>query len=163
MKVILLGKVQGTGEAGDIVEVADGYARNFLFPQGLAAQASAGRVKEAEARKKKKEEEVQLALEEAQKHVNDLDGKTIPIRKEAGPEGKLFGSIAAKDITDEIEKAVGIKLPKGVVKLKETIRTVGEYPVHLNFPHGLEADMIVVVEAEETEEKAGDKKKKKKK
>ncbi len=148
IKVVLLGNVKGIGASGDVVKVSEGYARNYLFPKGLAAQASDGRLKEI-ARKKEKEETVEkIALEEAEKQVALVDGKTISMRLKVGAEGQVFGSISAKDITDEIEKSIGAKIPKGVVRLKSPIKQIGETPVHLEFPHGLEADVIVIVEGE---------------
>lgn len=155
MKVILLSRVEHVGDAGDVVNVSDGYARNFLFPNGLAAQASAARVEQAEKQKEEKRTVERLALEDAQKQVNLLDGKTLLMRRPAGPEGTLFGAVTAKDITEEVHRVLGVELPKGIVRLKEPLKHVGEKPVHLEFPHGLEADMIVVIEAEPMEQKKG--------
>jgi len=148
INVVLLENVKNVGMAGDVVKVSEGYARNYLFANGLAAQATAGRVKELENKTAKKKEEQKMLLEEVQKQVDMIDGKTIPMRLKIGPEGQAFGSISAKDITTEIEKALGATLPKGVVRLKSPIKQIGETPVHLEFPHALEADVIVVVEGE---------------
>lgn len=153
MKVVLLEEVKSVGSAGEVVDVSDGYARNYLFPNGLAAQATEGRVKEAEDKKAKKLEQEQMALEEVQSQVDLIDGKTLVMKLEVGPEGKPFGAITAKELSDEIDKNFGIKLPKGVVRLKEPVKQVGESPVHLEFPHGLEADLILVVEPVEKLEK----------
>jgi large subunit ribosomal protein L9 len=147
MKVILLENVQGLGNAGDVVDVAEGHARNFLFPRSLAAQATEGRIQEAEKRKTQRAATETIALEDAQKQVSALDGKTLLVRMPAGPDGRLFGSVTSAAITAEIERALGVKLAKGVVRLKEPLKTIGERPVRLEFPHGLEADIIVVVEA----------------
>lgn len=151
MKVILLGAVEHVGNAGDVVDVADGYARNFLFPKGLAAQATAERIEHAKKKKAAEDASARIALEEAQAHVNLLDGKTLLLKRPAGPDGTLFGAVTNRDITEEIHRALTIELPKGVVKLKEPIKHVGEKPVHLEFPHGLEADMTVVIERESEE------------
>ena len=148
MKVILLEQVSGLGKAGDVVEVSDGHARNFLFPKGLAAQATESRVLEAEQRKVADKKEAQVALEEVQRQVASLDGKTFPLRRKADPTGTLFGAMGARDIADEIQRTLGIALPKGVIRLKEPLKHVGEKPVHLEFPHGLEADIILLIEAE---------------
>jgi large subunit ribosomal protein L9 len=149
INVVLLENVKGIGQAGDVVTVSEGYARNFLFSNGLAAQATAGRVKELEKKATKKKEEQKMILEEVQKHVDMIDGKTISMRLKVGPEGQVFGSISAKDIVVEIEKALNVTLPKGTVRLKNPIKQIGETPVHLEFPHALEADVIVVVEGED--------------
>lgn len=148
INVVLLENVKNVGQAGDVVKVSEGYARNYLFTNGLAAQATAGRVKEVEKKAAKKKEEQKMLLEEVQKQVDMIDGKTIPMKLRVGPEGQAFGSISAKDITAEIEKALNATLPKGVVRLKSPIKQIGETPVHLEFPHSLEADVIVVVEGE---------------
>ncbi|MDO8511776.1 MAG: 50S ribosomal protein L9 [bacterium] len=149
INVVLLENVKNVGLAGDVVNVSEGYARNYLFTNGLAAQATDGRVKEVEKKAAKKQEEQKMLLEEVQKQVDSIDGKTIPMKLKVGPEGQAFGSISAKDITVEIEKAIGTKLSKSVVRLKSPIKQIGETPVHLEFPHALEADVIVVVEGEE--------------
>jgi len=146
INVVLLESVKNIGSAGEVVKVNEGYARNYLFAKGLAAQATDGRVKELEKVQKKKDVEEKMALEEVQKQVDLLDGKTVLMRLRVGSEGQVFGSIAGKDLTDEIEKNIGIKLPKGTLRLKSPIKQIGETPVHLEFPHGLEADLIVVVE-----------------
>lgn len=148
MKVILLGRVENVGEAGDIVEVSDGHARNYLFPQGLAAVATPERIAAAEQKKQERVETERLALEEVQRWVTQLDGKTIVLQRPVGPEGTLFGAVTNKDITEELRRVFNITLPKGVVRLKEPIKHVGEKPVHLEFPHGLEADLVVLIEAE---------------
>lgn len=153
INVVLLENVKGVGSAGDVVKVSEGYARNFLFSNGLAAQATEGRVKELEKKVEKKKEAEKAILEEVEKQVGLIDGKTILMKLKTGPEGKVFGSISAKDIAIEIEKALGTPLPKSVVRLKSPIKQIGETPIHLEFPHGLEADVIVVVEGEVDEKK----------
>jgi len=149
INVVLLENVKNIGSAGEVVKVNEGYARNYLFAKGLAAQATDGRVKELETVKKKKDAEEKVALEEVQKQVDLLDGKTIPMHLKVGSGGQVFGSITGKELTSEIEKNTGIKLSKGVLRLKSPIKQLGETPVHLEFPHGLEADLIVIVEGQE--------------
>lgn len=153
INVVLLENVKNIGSAGEVVKVNEGYARNYLFAKGLAAQATDGRVKELEKVKEKKDTEEKIALEEVQKQVDSLDGKIILMRLKVGLEGQVFGSISGKDLTAEIEKNTGVKLPKGVLRLKSPIKQIGETPIHLEFPHGLEADLIVVVEGLQEEAK----------
>lgn len=150
MKVLLLENVEDLGAAGDVVDVAEGYARNRLFPSGLAAQATEQRVREAAERRADREAQSRMTFEETQRHVVALDGKTIPLTMTAGPEGKLFGAVTARRVSEEIERALSITLPKGAVKLVSPITQVGETPVRIEFPHGLEADIIVVVTAEKS-------------
>lgn len=153
INVVLLENVKNIGSAGEVVKVNEGYARNYLFAKGLAAQATNGRVKELEKIKEKKDTEEKMVLEEVQKQVDLLDGKTILMRLKVGSEKQVFGSVTGKDLIDEIEKNTGIKLLKGVLRLKSPIKQLGETPVHLEFPHGLEADLIVVVEELQEESK----------
>lgn len=151
--MILLENVEGIGKAGDVVKVSDGHARNYLFPNGLAAQATESRVLAAEKQRAAAASQTRVALEDVQRQVAILDGKTVAITRKAGPEGMLFGAVTARDIAEEIERGLKISLPKGVIRLKEPLKHVGEKPVHLEFPHGLEADIIVIVEAEPEGEK----------
>lgn len=153
INVILLENVKNIGSAGKIVKVNEGYARNYLFAKGLAAQATDGRVNELKRVKKEQDTVDKTALEEVQKQIELLDGKTILMRLKVGSEGQVFGSITGKDLMTEIENNTGVKLSKGILHLKSPIKQIGETPVHLEFPHGLEADLIVVVEGLQEENK----------
>lgn len=147
MQVILLEDVENVGRAGHIVEVADGYARNVLFPRGQAAAATKARVQEAAASEARAARTSERDLATMQELVQRADRKTVVIRTPAGPQGKLHGAVTAKDIAEEIASALGISLPPGTVRLAEPIREPGEHKVALEFPHGLEAEVTVVLEA----------------
>jgi large subunit ribosomal protein L9 len=130
MKVILLKDVKGVGKKGDVVNAADGYARNFLFPRKLAQEATDASMhilqnqKEAERRKKLAE------IEAAQKLANELKGKEITLTVKSGENGRLFGSITGKDIADELNKQTGLDIDKKKV-VADNIRQLGTYEIEV--------------------------------
>ncbi|MHB1653231.1 MAG: 50S ribosomal protein L9 [Desulfitobacteriaceae bacterium] len=129
MKVILNADVKGTGKKGQIIEVADGYARNFLVPKGLAMEATAGNIqalvnkKASEARRK--EQEKQTAVDLAAK----LESLIVEVVSKTGEGGRLFGSVTNKEIADTLKKRYAIDMDKRKLELKEPIKTVGTYTV----------------------------------
>lgn len=131
MKVILKADVKSVGKKGDIINASDGYARNFLFPKGLAVEATEGNLKALKAIKvseqKKKEEELKNARELAKK----IEGLTVLIKVKTGENGKLFGSITSKDIADELKKQFKIEVDKKKVILEEAIKSAGTYNVEV--------------------------------
>lgn len=131
IRVILKEEVKSLGRAGDIVNVSHGYARNFLFPRKLAVEATKASISELEAKKKlllEKEKEVKL---EAEKLTQELESLNIEIETKVGEDGKLFGSITPKDITEAIAKISKIEIDKKDVLLKNNIKSVGEYEVEV--------------------------------
>lgn len=145
MKVILKADVKGLGKKGDIVNTSDGYARNFLFPKGVAAEATEGNLKAQEAFKakeaKKKAEEEEKARELARK----ISALTITISVKTGENGKLFGSITSKDISEELKKQHGIDIDKKKFVLDEAIKTAGEYTVEVKVYPEISAKLKVVI------------------
>ena len=125
MKVILFEDVKGLGKKGDVVNSKDGYARNYLFPKGLAKEATRGNVKVLEeqktAKKMKKEEEVQQAQSLAEK----ISKLTVDMESTAGDNGKLFGSITTKDIAQALQKQHKIKIDKRKMELDNNIKDIG--------------------------------------
>lgn len=157
MKVVLLSRVENLGEAGDVVEVADGYARNYLFPSGLAAQATSGRAQAATAAKARARQTSEEELAKTEALADTLDGKSVLLRVPLGPQGKLHGAVTAESITLEIQRSLGVRLPAGAVVLPKPIQEPGEQKLTLELPHGLETTVLVVVEG--TAEDAGEEKK----
>lgn len=151
--ILLLERVPDLGDAGDVVDVSEGYARNYLFPRGLAAVATEGQLKEAESRKKKQEKSDQQELESIERDVEQIDGMVLTMQIAVGPEGKAHGSITTREIVDEIEKSGGVRVKKGSIRLEEPIRETGEYKVQLEFPHGLEAEITLDVRPDEKSKK----------
>ncbi|MEF9935318.1 MAG: 50S ribosomal protein L9 [Clostridium sp.] len=129
MKVILKADVKGTGKKGEVINASDGYARNFLFPKGLAVEATTGNMKSHDLQKaaeaKRKAEELDAAKELAKK-ISDL---TVSLKVKTGDNGKVFGSVTSKDIAEALEKEHGIKVDKKKVDIKDAIKTVGVYTV----------------------------------
>jgi large subunit ribosomal protein L9 len=149
MKVILQKPVDKLGAPGDVVDVADGYARNFLMPRGLAVRASKGGVKHVESLKRAHITRVSQAQAEAQEVADRLTESPIKVRARVGEEGRLFGSVTAAELAEEIERQTGVKVDRRDVHLDEPIRSVGvhEVTVHLF----ADVDPVVPVEVEPAE------------
>ncbi|EKE04722.1 MAG: hypothetical protein ACD_20C00016G0010 [uncultured bacterium] len=150
MKVLLTKDVQSLGESGDIVDVADGYARNYLLPQNFAELATSGALKNREqnlARIKAKAEKVrQEALVQAEK-IKGL-GK-IDIHAKAGENGKLFGAITTRRLADEIKEKSGIEVDRRNISLNNPINHIGEYKMVIRLTSKVEVNLPVVVSASE--------------
>ena len=147
MKVILKKRVPKLGNEWEVVTVKGGYARNFLFPQDLASPATPALIKKAEKvqadRIKKLEEIIANAKETADKLSNTKLSFTMKAK-----EDKLYGSVAEKDIVEELKKAEKIEIEKDMVSMKEHIKTTGDHKVTLNLAEGVKVDIDVTVEAE---------------
>lgn len=125
MKVILLKDVKGTGKKGEIKEVSDGYARNFLLKKKFAVEASNTNVKELDEKKKSQERKETIAFEEAVLMGKQMEEVNIEIFSKAGDGGRLFGSITSKEIAEQLKSQKGIEVDKRKISLDEPIRTLG--------------------------------------
>ncbi len=147
MKVILLADVKGQGKKGELVNASDGYARNFLFPRKLAKPADAGSIKEIET---KKESEA-FHLAEEKKKANEtkafLADKQLVYNTTGGADGRLYGAVTAKDISEKIESELGLKIDKRNIVLSDNIKTAGEYTVKIKLFQGISADLKLIVKA----------------
>lgn len=134
MKVIFLKDVKGKGKKGEIKNVADGYAHNFLIKQGLAIEANNANVSTLDAQKKKEEKQAAEELAEAKKLKETIEKITVELSAKAGEGGRLFGSITTKQIAEELQKKHGIKIDKRKMELADAIRTLGhtKVPVKLH-------------------------------
>lgn len=134
MKVIFLKDVKGKGKKGEIKNVADGYAHNFLIKQGLAIEANNANVSTLDAQKKKEEKQAAEELAEAKKLKETIEKITVELSAKAGEGGRLFGSITTKQIAEELQKKHGIKIDKRKMELTDAIRTLGhtKVPVKLH-------------------------------
>ena len=130
MKVILLEEVRGSGKAGDVVNVSDGYARNMLIPRGLAVEATPQNIKQLEKKKeamaKKFAEDKAAALEMKKK----LEETTVEVKAKAGKSGKVFGSVTSADIADALQ-AMGFDVDKKKIQLDSPIKTLGQEAVNV--------------------------------
>lgn len=125
MKVILLKDIKGTGKKGDIKEVSDGYARNFLFPKKLAVAADNTAVKELNEKNKSQEIKAQKEYEAAVELGKKMEEMNVVIYSKAGDGGRLFGSITSKDIAEQLKKQHSIEVDKRKISLDEPIRVLG--------------------------------------
>ena len=145
MKVVLKQDVKGTGKKGELVEVADGYARNFLLKRGLAIPADAGAMNELKNAEAAREYKIKTETENAQKNAGALSGKTLKIYAKPGQAGRIFGSVTAKEIAEEIKKQFGIEVDKRKVVLPMDIKAFGTYNFDVKFYGGITASMSVAV------------------
>lgn len=148
MKVLLLRDHEKLGKAGDVKNVADGYARNFLLPRGLAAIASEGALKQADTIRKSEEKRRAKLFAEAQAVANQVNGLTLTFRALAGETGKLYGSITSNDIAEAIQREKGVTVDKRKVELREPLRTVGAHTVSVRLAPDLIPSLTVVIEPE---------------
>ena len=149
MLVLLKQDVKGSGKAGDIVKVSDGYARNMLFPRGLAVEATEGNIRAAE---KQKEKQIQRAAEEkaaALELSESLKDKEITIKAKAGEGGRLFGAITSKDISDALKEQLDLDMDKKKIELDSPIKNVGTFNAVLKLYQEVKADLKVNVVGEE--------------
>lgn len=145
MKVILKQDVKGSGKAGDLVKVSDGYAKNFLFPKGLAVPASAAAVNEKLTKDAAIEHRKQVELEEAQSMAAKLEGKVVTLTAKAGANGKLFGSITSKEIAKELKARYALELDKKKIVLDEDVKAYGSYPFEVKLHAGVSAKLTLKV------------------
>lgn len=148
MKVILLNDIKALGKKGEIKEVAEGYARNFLFPKALAIEASDGNVKnlmQAKGAAQHREEMEESKAKEIAAKLNDLE---VTLSAKVGDGGRLFGSITGKEIADEIKKASGLTIEKRQIEMKEHIKSLGDYSALIRLYHGVTATVRIKIAAE---------------
>jgi large subunit ribosomal protein L9 len=145
MKVILLKDVPGTGRKGEIKQVADGYARNFLIKKNLARVATTEVVGKIVAKEEKIVKTNKKELQESQKNASKLDGREIEIIEKASEEGNLYAAVNANKIVKEVKKQLGVDIKSKQVKIETPIKELGEHEVCLTFSQGLEADLRVIV------------------
>lgn len=147
MKVILLADVKGQGKKGDLINTSDGYARNFLFPRKLAKPADAGSIKEIEMKKESEAFHFAEEKKKAEETKAFLADKQIVFKTTGGADGRLYGAVTTKDISEKIEKELGLKVDKRNISISDTIKTAGIYPVKIKLFQGITAEIKLVVEA----------------
>lgn len=145
MKVILKEDVQGSGKKGDIVNVSDGYAKNFLLKRGLAVEATAKAMNEINAKKAADEHRIKVETEAAQAVANEIKDKTIKVLAKAGENGKLFGSVTAKEVADEVKKQLGYEIDRRKITLESEIKKFGTYNAEIKLQHGVSSKIFVMV------------------
>jgi len=144
MKIILLQDIDNLGKKYEIKEVADGYARNFLIPKGLAKPATKENLKWLESQKEIEVKKAEEELKKVEAVATNIDGQEIIIPVKIGEEGQLFESITSQKIYEKL-KELGFEIKKSQIDLPEPIKELGEYPVKIKFEHNLEAEIKIIV------------------
>lgn len=145
MKVILLQDVKSQGKKDDVIEVNDGYARNFLFPRKLAIEANKANMNELEGRKSAESYKAAQELKKAQEQGAAIDGKTFTIYQKTGAGDKLFGSVTSKEIAEAIKSAADIDVDKKKININEPIKSLGEYKVEIKLHVNVRVTVNVVI------------------
>ena len=145
MIVILMKDVKGSGKAGDVVKVSDGYARNMLLPKGLAKEATEGNIRSLEKQNAIAAEKLAEQKAAAKEMAAKLEKITLKIESKGGDSGKLFGSITSKDIAEALEKQEGMKIDKKKIEMKTPIKQAGETEVTLKLFTEISAQLKVSV------------------
>ncbi len=147
MKVILLEDVKKLGSKGDIVEVSDGYGRNFLIPRGLAVAADASNLKQLQHDKKVEQRKEARELQEAQELKRRLESMSFTLDVKSGDKGRLFGSITSGDIAEAVKKQADVEIDRRKIELPDPIKSVGDYSVSVRLHPKVTAQLKVVVRA----------------
>ena len=148
MRVILNRDVKGTGKAGDVVKVSDGYARNMLLPRGYAKEATEGNIRSLEKQKAIAAEKKAEEKAAAQARAEEINKLSVKISTKVGDSGKIFGSITSKDIAEALKAQHGMDLDKKKIQLSSPIKQTGETAVDIKLYQEVTAQLKVIVEAE---------------
>jgi len=146
VRVILLEKVKGLGEAGAVVEVAAGHARNLLFPRGLAQEATADNLAKREAQLVREARQAERLRHEARDAATRLQGREVRVQAKAGASGRLFGSITAADVAAAVERQLGVSVDRRRIDLTEPLKTLGAHGVTVHLHGELAAQITVRIE-----------------
>ncbi len=150
MQIILMEKVVNLGGLGDVVKVKDGYARNFLIPQGKAKRATEANLKEFESRRAELEKKANEQLQGAQERGEKLEGQKIDVAAKAGVDGRLFGSVTNADIAEALTKNTGIQVKKAEIRMPQgPLKHTGEFPLVVQLHSDVLANITVHVVAEQ--------------
>jgi len=153
MKVLLTQTLERIGIVGEVLDVSDGFARNFLLPKGLAIQPTDGNIKRLEQARKDYESKLKQIREEKEKLVEKLQGVEVTLIRNANEEGHLFGSVTRRDIAEELQK-LGFAVTPDDVRLDDSLRRIDTYTVPVSLAADLKADVKVWVMREKKEEQA---------
>ena len=145
MKVILKQDVQGSGKAGDVVKVSDGYAKNFLLKKGLAVEATQAHLKNLAIKKDSDQFHFEEKKKEIKKLASKIDKQTIELHIKAGNNGRIFGSVTSKEIAQQIKQTFNVDVDKRKIILNEHIKSYGNYSVDIKFMTDIVAKVNIVV------------------
>ncbi len=147
MKVILLEDIKGVGKKDEVINASDGYARNFLFPKKKAIPADNGNMSRLNDKKASQAHKKELELNEAKEIANKIDKIELKLKVKAGENGKIFGGVTNKEISEELKKAENLDIDKKKIILKENIKNIGRFNVDIKLYEGVTAKLTVIVEA----------------
>lgn len=145
MKVILLQELQGRGAEGDVIDVARGFAVNYLFPRKIAIEATSGNLKQLEQRMHNIRKRDEARLDEANQLAASLEGKTVTIGAKVGEEGRLFGSVTSPMVEEAIREQLGVEVDRRRIETHGHIKEVGEHPVEISIYRDVKASITVNV------------------
>ncbi len=148
MKVILLKDVAGTGKKGQLVEVSDGHAKNFLIPKKLASEATKSNINDLEQKRASAEAKQKRELDAANELAQSLNEKRVSLKVRTGENGKVFGSVTSKEIAEALSSIAGISIDKKKIALDEPIKQVGEHKVQIKLYPRVSTTIIVSVESQ---------------
>ena len=148
MKVILLQDIKNVGKKDEIINANDGYARNFLFPKNLAIEATKDNLLKLQAKKDSKAHKKSLEIEEFKKQAEKINKLILELKVKAGGNGKIFGGVTSKEISEELKKQHQIEIDKKKIALKETIKNIGRFTVEIKFGDGITSNLTLEVKAE---------------
>jgi large subunit ribosomal protein L9 len=148
MRVVLRADVDALGQKGDLLDVSDGYARNYLVPRGLAIRATKGVVKQAEAMRRNRDARDRREREAAQALADQLAGRRIEVRVRAGEGGRLFGSVTAADVAGAVQAQAGVELDRRDLAMPEPLKALGPAEVPVRLHSDVEVVLAVEVVAE---------------
>ena len=151
MKVILLQELKGKGGEGDVVDVAAGFANNYLMPQGIAILATKGNLKQLEMRKNNIAKREATRVADAEKLKSVLDGATVKVDAKVGDEGQLFGSVTATQIAEAIKESLGVEVDRRRVEAGKSIKTAGQHEVAISIYRDIKATVTLLVGIDEVE------------
>ena len=149
MKVILIKDVKGSGKAGDVLNVADGYARNYLLARGFAIEATAKNVNDLAGKKAAEQHRLDVAKSEAEATAKNINGKTLVVKAKAGQNGKLFGSVTSSTVSEMLKTQFGADIDKKKIVLGSDIKAYGDYSAEIKMTQGVSAKISIKVEPEE--------------
>lgn len=145
MKVILKENIKGVGKKDEVINVSDGYARNFLFPKNKAIEANKGNMDNLNAKKEANQYHINMEKEKAIKIKNELEKIKLNVKVKAGENGKIFGGVSSKEISENLKKQYEIDVDKKKIELKETIKNLGEITVNIKLFEGVTAKLYISV------------------
>ncbi|MBR7007713.1 MAG: 50S ribosomal protein L9 [Ruminococcus sp.] len=145
MKVILTKDVKGSGKKGDVLNVADGYARNYLIGKGFAVEATQKNLKDLQGKKSSEQHKIDVEIADNKALVAKISDKEVVIKAKAGQGGKLFGAVTGAIVSEELKKQYGVDVDKKKIALGSEIKTFGDFSANIKLTHGVSCSVKIKV------------------